>query len=290
MSEDRRIPFSPASREARPGRPHPLLTLLVLPLAACVVAIGGRGHDDDHARMEDRAGRHHAAVAQCEVRGERRAEVDAAGAAALELSAGAGSLEVRGSPDLDHVRIRGDACASDADLLEEIRIETRRDGDRVVVEARMPDTGGGDHAEMDLVVEAPASLRAEVDDGSGPITVRDLAGLSLHDGSGSIDVARIDGPVRIDDGSGSLQLSEIRGTVDVEDGSGSLSVESVKGDVSVEDGSGELTIRRIRGSVRVDDGSGDIRVADVTGDLLVEESGSGGLAVDRVAGQVRIED
>lgn len=252
--------------------PRLLAVPLLIPLAACAFLEGN------------------ALAAQCDVTGQRGADVDASGAVALAVSAGAGDLEIRGRSDLDRVRVAGEACASSEALLEEVGLEARREGDRVVVETRMPDTEGRGQAEMDLVLEVPASLSVELSDGSGPIDVRDVAALDVDDGSGSIEIVGIAGPVRIEDGSGSIDLAEVRGAVRVHDGSGSIEISAVEGDLVVEDGSGGLTIRRVRGSVRIDDGSGGISVVDVTGDLVVEEAGSGSLEIDRVAGQVSIEE
>lgn len=271
-------PSVPSDRPGRAPRALPsrlrllAVPLLLLPLAACDFVAGSP------------------LAAQCDVTGQRGAEVDASGAASLAVTAGAGSLEIRGRSDLDRVRVAGEACASSESLLEAIGLEARREGDRVVVAARMPDTEGWERAELDLVLEVPSSLTVKLDDGSGPITVRDVAGLDVTDGSGSLEVRGIAGPVRIDDGSGSIDLAEVRGALRLHDGSGSIEISSVEGDVVVEDGSGGLTIRRVRGSVRIDDGSGGISVVDVTGDLVVEEAGSGSLEIERVAGQVSIEE
>lgn len=208
---------------------------------------------------------------QCEVTGQRSVDLDASGVETLALTAGAGGLVVEGRSDLDRIRVRGEACASDAELLEAIGLEGRSDGARAVVRAAMPDAGDGRRAQMDLTVELPASVAVEIEDGSGPTTVRGVAG------------------VTVDDGSGSLEIREVRGDVVVTDGSGSLEVLDVSGSVRVDDGSGSLTIRRVEGSVTVRDGSGGIHVSEVTGDLIVEEDGSGDLETEGVLGEVIVE-
>lgn len=245
--------------------PIALLPLLPL-LAACSVSVGGD--------------------AACDTAGQRAVELDAEGLRSLQLTAGAGALDVQGRAELDRVVVRGEACASSAELLEQVRLEGRRDGERAVVAVQMPELGDGERAEMDLTVEVPSSLAVDVVDGSGPTSIRGVAGATVEDGSGSLTIAEIDGPVEVDDGSGSADVRSVRGDVVVTDGSGSLEIYDVTGSVRVEDGSGGLTIRGVEGTVTVSDGSGAIRVADVSGDLIVEEDGSGDLETEGVAGEV----
>lgn len=249
---------------APPARLVPLPLLLLL--AACTVTIGGD--------------------TPCDATGQRAVELDAAGLEVLKLSAGAGSLTVQGRSGLDRVLVRGEACASEEELLEKVQLEGRRVGDRAVVRSVMPDDIGDGRAEMDLRVEVPSSLAVELDDGSGPTTVRGVAGLTVEDGSGGLTVVGVDGPVEVVDGSGSAEIREVRGDVTVSDGSGSLEVTDIRGSVRIDDGSGGLTIRGVDGSVTVSDGSGGIRVIDITGDLIVEDDGSGNLETERVAGEV----
>ncbi len=231
--------------------PYPLVSLPLLALlGACSFTVSGD--------------------ARCDVTGQRSVDLDASGVETLELTAGAGGLVVEGRSDLDRIRVRGEACASDADLLEAIGLEGRSDGGRAVVRAVMPDAGDG-RAELDLTVELPASLAVEIEDGSGPTTVRGVAGVTVDDGSGSLTIVDVGGPVEVDDGSGSLEIREVRG------------------DVVVDDGSGGLTVRGVEGSVTVRDGSGGIHVSDVTGDLIVEDDGSGDLETEGVLGEVVIE-
>lgn len=224
------------------------LPLLFLPVAACTVSIDGD--------------------TSCEVTGQRAVDLDASGLRLLALTAGAGGLDVQGRPGLDRVLVRGEACASDVDLLEDIRLEGRRDGDLAVVRVEMPELGSGQGAAVDLTVELPSSMAVEVEDGSGPTTIRDVAGVTIHDGSGGLEVRSIQGDVTVSDGSGSLEVSDVGGSVRIDDGSGSL------------------TVRGVQGTVTISDGSGGITVAGVGGDVVVEEDGSGDLHTDGVAGEV----
>src|SRR5687767_12547031 len=78
---------------------------------------------------------------QCEHEAQRTANVDAAGARMLMLKAGPGSLKIEGKAGLDRVMIRGRACASSRQLLDEIELRADRRGSDVVVEAMRREEG-----------------------------------------------------------------------------------------------------------------------------------------------------
>jgi hypothetical protein len=229
---------------------------------------------------------------ECDVTGSRAASADAAAVAKVVVTAGAGSLEIRGVAGAREVSGTGKACASSQSLLDAIELRVERHGDVLEVEAVMPKSYSNGAARLDLVVEMPAHLALEVDDGSGELTITGVAALRLEDGSGEASVADIAGDVTITDGSGELRVERVGGTLRLEDGSGGIDVRGVGGDVIIEeDGSGGIEIAGVEGSVRIkDDGSGDIHVADVNGDLEVGDDGSGGVSYERIGGRVMVED
>lgn len=229
---------------------------------------------------------------QCEHEAQRTANVDAAGARLLMVKAGAGSLKIEGKAGLDRVVIRGRACASDARLLQEIELRADRRGSDVVVEAMQRERGwvfnDNTYARLDLVMEVPMRMAAEITDGSGSVELMNLGAMNLTDGSGEITGSDLHGDVDIRDGSGSITLTDIGGAVKIHDGSGSIEVRNVAGMVDITDGSGEVQIRGARSSVRVSDGSGSIGVDDVAGNFTVERDGSGGIDYSNVRGTVDI--
>lgn len=231
---------------------------------------------------------------ECRHEAQRTADVDAGGARELIIKAGAGSLRIEGKAGLNRVVIRGRACASDAQMLEEIELRADRRGSDVVVEAMQRDRGwsftGNRYARLDLVIEVPARIAAEIEDGSGSINVSNLGAVSITDGSGEIVGNDLHDAVRIRDGSGSIELTSVAGAVDIHDGSGSIHLRDIGGLIDVTDGSGEIDVRGARNSVRISDGSGGIEVADVDGDFTVTRSGSGGIGYSNVKGRVDIPD
>ena len=197
--------------------------------------------------------------------------VQVGAAALLRVDAGAGTLRVRGVQGLREVRIRGTACASSAELLAELSVGVERGGGGVTIETHFPEHDGINQTmRIDLVLEVPMGMPAEVADGSGDAEISGL------------------GATTIDDGSGNLTVSDMRGAVAITDGSGDVDIDGVVGDVLIEDGSGNVDVVDIRGTVRVSDGSGGINVRGVRGDFIVPSDGSGGVDWANVDGRVAV--
>ena len=186
----------------------------------------------------------------------------------------AGSLRVTGTRT-NTVTASGEACASDRDFLSRMRIEARRDGSALRIEAIIPENVmmfGFHEARLDFEVTVPDSIPVRVSDGSGEAIVRGVASLDVTDGSGELEIRDVRGDVRVRDGSGSIEIDGVAGSVVIDaDGSGSIDIRDVRRNVTVET-----------------DGSGSIEVADVRGDFIVHRDGSGGIDYARVSGTVRI--
>ena len=207
----------------------------------------------------------------------RNAVVNAAGAKRVEVEAGAGSLRVEGKPGLRQVQVTGTARSSSQQSLSQIRLIAERRGDVVFIKADMPDDNwpsGNNYnysAALDLVIQVPQGLDAEISDGSGDAEVLNV---------GSLDAT---------DGSGDFSVIGAAGTVHITDGSGNLKIENVGGDLVVSDGSGEIDVRNVSGSFRVEsDGSGGIVASDVRGSVIVESDGSGGIDVNNIGKDFRV--
>jgi len=213
------------------------------------------------------------------------------GATTIEIVAEAGWLRVDGQPGATEVKVEGRACASSEGLLDEIELITRRDGDRLLIEARVADhnTRWRSYARLDLTIEVPADLPLEIEDGSGETRIRNVAAIDLVDGSGGIEISGVSGSVSVRDGSGEIEVDRVGGDVDINDNSGSLWIRDVESNVFLEDGSGEIEIAGVRGDVEIDeDGSGGISIRDVTGHVTVGSDGSGSIRVESVGGDFTV--
>jgi hypothetical protein len=226
----------------------------------------------------------------------RNAVVDAAGARSVEVEAGAGSLRMEGKAGLRQVQITGTARSSSQQFLTRIKLIAERRGDVVFIKADIPDTDwdhGDDYsASLDLVIEVPQGINADVTDGSGDTEIMNVGSLEATDGSGSFSLRGATGSVRITDGSGDLTIENVGGDVRVSDGSGDINVRNVTGSFTVEsDGSGGIYATDVHGSVVVQhDGSGSIEVNKVGKDFTVESKGSGSIEYADVSGRVDIPE
>jgi hypothetical protein len=232
-----------------------LAVLAAIPAAASAQRYDGRGAE------------------YAEFTAPREADVDARGARRLDVGGRAGYLRIRGVDGLAQVRVRGTARASRRERLDAIRLVARREGDVVVVRAEIPDPADGSYDDMralDLTLEVPRGMAADVVDGSGALEIRGVGALDLTDGSGEIELEDV-GPTRIEDGSGEIRVRDVRG------------------DLRIADGSGSIEVRRVRGSVVVErDGSGGVDVADVDGDFTVERGRGRGITHAGVRGRVMV--
>jgi hypothetical protein len=228
----------------------------------------------------------------CRHEARREATVDVASAARLAVEVGAGSLRVEGRQGVQRVRVSGRACASSEDLLDQLRVEATRDGGTVRVrtpEIRQQSWSGRQYARLDLVIEVPAGMEADVRDGSGSAELLHLGRLSVRDGSGSLHIEDIDGGLTVHDGTGEIHIANVRGDVDIEDGSGEIEVADVTGSVTLDDGSGSITVADVGRDVRVtNDGSGGVDVRRVGGDLVVKGRRASGIRYSDVRGTVVI--
>jgi hypothetical protein len=227
----------------------------------------------------------------------RNAVVNAAGAKKVEVEAAAGSLRVEGRPGLRQVQVNGTARSSSQQILNEIKLIAERRGDVVFIKADIPEHDSRDYgdnysAALDLIIEVPQGIDADIADGSGEAKIMNVGSLEMTDGSGSLDVIGATGSVRITDGSGELTIENVGGDVRVEDGSGEINVRNVTGSFTVEsDGSGSINASDVRGSVVVqNDGSGSIEVNKVGKDFIVESKGGGGIDYAGVSGRIDIPE
>lgn len=224
----------------------------------------------------------------------RTAVLAAHGARQVHVESSAGDLRVVAVEGLDEVRVHGTARASSERILKSIKLALRRENDRLVVKGVVPPQsrswlGRPTRQSLDMVVEVPMSIEADVVDGSGNLEVQGVSALQVKDGSGNLQVIDVRGPVRLTDGSGEVELRGVHGDVLIEDGSGELSVNEVHGSLVVTDGSGSISASRVHGDVLVqNDGSGDIDVAEVGGRFIVTQDRSGAVSYRDVKGTVEI--
>lgn len=230
---------------------------------------------------------------RCRFEASRSLNLSTGGIDALRLAAGSGSLEIVGVDGANEIVAVGRACASHEDFLDDLQLTSEVSGGTVVMEAQYPDfsgwSGGNRYARIDLKVEIPAAMSAEIKDGSGEMVISNTGSLYIQDGSGEVVLSDIHGDLTIEDGSGELAISGVTGFVSIEDGSGEIALSGMGADVEIDDSSGELTVIGVNGSLTIQDSSGEMEIQDVTGFVRIVQDGGGDIEVSRIGGDFIVE-
>ncbi len=254
------------------------------------------------------------ATADCKHSAERSASVDTTGVTRIVMGTGAGDLKVRGEPGRSKLDAKGQACASTAEFLGKIQLETRREGSTLYLKTLMPEWKDGfigiRYATLDLVVALPDSIPVDIEDSSGDLGLSKVKSAVVADSSGEIEIEDIAGDLEVSDSSGDIEIERVAGNLQVTDSSGDIEIEHVQGDVVIpvdssgdiriqqvgsvhirNDTSGEIYVRNVNRDVRIDvDSSGDIRVEEVGGNLTVGRDSSGSVHHSKVIGTVTLAE
>ena len=236
-----------------------------------------------------------AAADDCKFTKDHSTNVQIGGARRVIVAAGAGELTVRGEDGRAAVNAAGRACASSQELLDQIRIESRLEGDAVYVKAILPDMsddtfGFSRYARMDLTVLVPRTAVLSLEDSSGDLQLSNVQSATVADSSGDQEIRDVAGNLDVTDSSGELEIERVGGNLRLKDSSGDIEVDDVRGNVEVTvDSSGDLEIERVAGSVHIlNDSSGDIDITGVERDVTIDVDSSGGIKVDRIGGNFTV--
>ena len=210
---------------------------------------------------------------------------------AVEFDLGAGSLDIVGTTG-DQIKINATIESDDYrdmenlvdDFEEKMLFSIDRQSGYAVVYAKSKNNlnwGKSKNIMIHLEVEVPRGMDLVIDDGSGSISIENMAGeLKIDDGSGSIALRDIGNHVQIEDGSGSITIADVNGDLNIDDNSGKVEIKNVTGSIDIEDGSGSILAKDVGGDFRVDDGSGDIVVNTLAGEFHLTDDGSGSIRVN----------
>jgi hypothetical protein len=213
---------------------------------------------------------------------KRDLSLDAEGIETLQIEAGAGGLDVTGVAGSTKIVVAALIRVPDADadearqiIREDLVLGLERDGRNADLKALFENRSWsfGDSPSISLDVRVPEGMSLDIEDGSGPVEVRNVRG-----------------DIKLDDGSGPIVMTDAGGQLHIRDGSGSIVVKGAGGDLEIVDGSGSINVAGVQGSVTVEDGSGSIDVSDVSGDMLVVDDGSGSVNYSGIAGRVQTDD
>lgn len=228
----------------------------------------------------------------CRFEAQRTGGEAAQGINRVIVVARAGELRVLGARNARRIEATGRACASSAELLDQVTITTRREGSALYIEAVSPratDLSGWFEASLDLAIVLPESIAVDAQDSSGDATFEDLHSLKLNDSSGNVRIRRIAGAIDLTDSSGNIDVDQA-GSVRLVDSSGDIDIaRTSRGVEIIADSSGDIRIRDVAGDVHVmQDSSGDIEIGDVKGNAAVDNDSSGRIVASHIGGNFSV--
>ncbi|MEA2339043.1 MAG: hypothetical protein QOE82_3050 [Thermoanaerobaculia bacterium] len=228
----------------------------------------------------------------CSFTEKRNVAAPAAGVSRIVIIGRAGYLHITGRRGAGDVRASGTACASSRDMLVDTKLTLSRSGSELRLEAETPDNNGiFSSAKLDFDVTVPDNIALRVEDGSGDLTIDNVASTELTDGSGDTTVRNVIGDLSVRDGSGDIKIDNVSGEVRISDGSGDIGVNGAGSVEVANDGSGSADIRNVKRDVHVGNkGSGSIEVSDIGGNFRVGNKGGGSIDWTRVAGRVDVPE
>jgi Putative adhesin len=154
------------------------------------------------------------------------------------------------------------------ELNKNLHIETRQDGDSVVINARVSGHWGfswGKGRHIRIEVHMPKDADLQIDTGDGSVNTESVSGrIKIHTGDGSVRGQDLSGDIDIDTGDGSINLDGAKGDIRLRTGDGHVEARNVDGKVEANSGDGRITIagRLDALNVKTGDGSIDAHVAE----------------------------
>lgn len=179
----------------------------------------------------------------------------------LRLTTFDGAIEIR-SGEGNTVVVEIEKRGPTKEALDDLKIDTKQDGNRIDVEVRKPAHEvvffgvGRMSPTARLIVTMPRDGNVTARSGDGAIRIEHVHGrLELRTGDGSIRALDIAGQLTLATGDGSVTLEDVAGDLDVDTGDGSVSVAGKPSAMKLHTGDGSITVRALTGTLMKDDWS-----------------------------------
>lgn len=243
--------------------------------AAAVVAMAGP------ARAQERYAVEGDQVAVYNLAGEMRVEPGSGSAVVVELT--------RGGEDARRLTVRRGQANGFHNLAvvypdDHVIYAPLGRGSSTTVEVSGDGTFGGEHGFFGhhrvTIRGAGSGSRAWAD-----VRVLVPAGrtVAVHLAAGRVDVANVNGDLRVKAHAASIHTAGTRGPLNLDTGSGGIEVAGAEGDLRLDTGSGGVRVSNVRGAgLSIDTGSGGVTGSGVAVQRLHVDVGSGGVRLDGV--------
>jgi DUF4097 and DUF4098 domain-containing protein YvlB len=182
-----------------------------------------------------------------------------AGPPELKLTTYDGAIEIRSGDDTKTVVVEIERRGPTREALEDVKVNTKQDGNRIEVEVRKPEHEviffGVGHMmpRAKLIVTMPREGNVLAKSGDGSIRIDRVQGrLELRTSDGSVRGNEIAGQITVSTGDGSVTLDSADGDLDIETGDGSVRVDGKLGTLKLHTGDGSVTVRAEPGTAMKD--------------------------------------
>jgi DUF4097 and DUF4098 domain-containing protein YvlB len=221
-----------------------------------------------------------------------------AGRANVRVETNDGSVRVT-TGDVKQVEFRVEFKGYE--LGKDLRIDSRQDGDKVELVARVSNhlglSGIFRFRTLSIEVRMPRQADLQIETGDGSVKSDALEGtVDIHTGDGSIAVDGLKGDIRLRTGDGSIEARDLDGKLEAHSGDGHITVAGRFDALKVRTNDGHVDARLQPGSkmaaswtIETGDGGIDLRIPEGFQADLDASSGDGRIALDvplTVAGKV----
>lgn len=134
---------------------------------------------------------------------------------------------------------------------------------------------GGNRTEAKYTITLPSQFNARATTAGGSINVRDLTGeVTVQTSGGSLEFARVQGPVDGSTSGGGIQAENCQGTLRINTSGGSLRINGGGGSLTGNTSGGSVTVKKYQGPAVVHTSGGGLNIENVGG--TIDGSTSGG--------------
>jgi len=234
------------------------------------------------------------AAQPCAITAPKSLNLDLAGSKTVVFEVNSHDLRLQASPGAK-AALSGRACASTQELLDQLSLSQRKEGDKLVVTLERRNQGlhfnfGSNYAYLDLTGSLPDDVLVQLKVGSGDASLAGAQSMSADVGSGDVSARDIKGLATAAVGSGDVEFNNIGSLYVLSVGSGDVKANGVRGNARVGTvGSGDVELHGVQGAVSIESiGSGDVDIRDSRGAVSLGALGSGDLDV-RGAASLKVE-
>ena len=160
------------------------------------------------------------------------------------------------------------------ELGRNLRVDTRQDGDRVELIARVTghwgiNFGRGHNRRLHIEVRMPQQGDLQVDTGDGPVETSGLSGnLNVHTGVGSVKANSLDGTIALHTSDGGITVDTLKGDIKLRTGDGSIEARNLDGKVEADSGDGHIRLDGRFEALNVKTGDGSVNTKVLSGSKM----------------------